>query len=105
MSGVPQTIELEQASAGMVLAADLCDGGKVLLPAGATLSDASLTSLRRRGIETLVVLGEEAAEDAAAAEAERARRYARLTRLFRASAEQGATGQLLARLQLYRSNG
>ena len=102
---VAQTIPLEQASAGMVLAADLCDGGKVLLPAGATLSEASLTSLRRRGIETLEVLGEEAAEDAAAAEAERARRYARLTRLFRASAEQGATGQLLARLQLYRSNG
>jgi hypothetical protein len=106
MSGALQTVGLEQANAGMVLAEDLRDdGGQVLLPAGATLSEATLLSLRRRGIASLNVVGDAPAPDAAALQAERERQCQRLARLFRASATQGATGRLLDHLLAYRRNG
>lgn len=96
-------IPIDDATAGMVLAEALCDpAGSVLLPAGATLTSATLNSLRRRGIESLGVVGESAAEDAGASAAERERKCARLARLFRHSAEAGATGELLERLYRYR---
>lgn len=106
MSGAPQMVGLEQASAGMVLAADLCDdAGQVLLPAGATLSEATLLSLRRRGVASLNVVGQAPAPDAAAVQAERERQCLRLVRLFRASATEGATGRLLEHLLAYRRSG
>jgi hypothetical protein len=99
-------IDIDSASSGMVLAGDLHDSrGAVLLPGGATLSDATIVSLRRRGIERLCVLVPAAATDDAAAEAERVRRCARLQRLFRRSAGSGATDLLLEQLRQYRQNG
>ncbi|HAT31875.1 MAG TPA: hypothetical protein DCW29_13770 [Janthinobacterium sp.] len=114
-------IPLEQASAGMVLAADLRDAdGAVLLPAGATLSVASLASLRRRGIAACSVRDDVAAPaqasaapvdaspvDAAALDATTMdaavdAAQARLAQLFRRSAEVEATPLLLRLLSLHR---
>jgi hypothetical protein len=103
-------IDIEQAAAGMVLARDLKDAtGSVLLLAGATLSEGNLASLRRRGVAACVVLQESAdgerEADAAAAAAERERRLQRLAHLFRHSAGEQATPQLLRLLNDYRQNG
>ena len=100
-------IDIDAAEAGMVLAADLRDsGGNVLLPAGATLTAATLKSLQRRGVETLAIEAQAsdtvAALDAAARQTERERQLARLARLFRRSSDTDATGELLERLYLYR---
>jgi hypothetical protein len=99
-----QQMAIADVVAGMVLAEALCDhGGGVLLPAGATLTDATLSALRRRGIDSLGVLGDQAVDDHAVDDqAERARRCARLAHIFRNSAEVDATGALLERLQRYR---
>jgi hypothetical protein len=102
MNAASANIMIDNATEGMVLALDLLDGGAVLLPAGAILSAGSLNSLRRRGIEQLQV--EVAAEppDMAAIQAERERQCQRLARLFRRSAELGASARLLERLHNYR---
>lgn len=103
MSTLEATVAIDDALEGMVLAHNLLDpGGAVLLPAGATLSAASLNSLRRRGIEQLQVVLAAAAPDAAAIAAERERQCLRLERLFRKSAAVGASGKLLERLRDYR---
>ncbi|MEO7495813.1 MAG: hypothetical protein ABIT83_04890 [Massilia sp.] len=103
------TIDIDDASAGMTLADDLHDSrGAVLLPAGASLSEATLNSLRRRGIERLCVQAAAAASepaDDAALEGERERQCARLQRLFRRSAGVQASDALLARLVQYRRQG
>ncbi|NHZ99340.1 hypothetical protein [Massilia sp. CCM 8734] len=110
MMPVEDTIGIDDAIEGMVLACDLRDaGGAVLLPAGATLGAAALASLRRRGIEQLQVVGSmnaaDAALDAAALQAERERQCARLEHLFRRclnGASGGASAMLLERLLAYR---
>lgn len=57
MKGERRELPLDETRAGMVLADDVRDAkGMVLLPGGATLTDMALTSLGRRGIETLAVL-------------------------------------------------
>lgn len=102
MSASPERhdIAIEQASAGMVLAAPVLDGhGQVLLPQGATLSEATLASLRRRGIAHCTVVGAAAPPDPA----ELARRQARLQQLFRHSGEHTANAALLRLLTEYRS--
>ena len=119
MTTIEESIGIDDASEGMVLACDLHDaGGAVLLPAGATLGAASLSSLRRRGIERLQVVGAvdsaadpaKAAADAAAQQAERERQCARLQHLFRrclngsAGAAGGASALLLERLLAYRAS-
>lgn len=78
-------IGLDQAAAGMTLAAALLDAhGGVLLPRDAALTDATLASLRRRGIERCVVWAEaESPADAAARERDQERQLQRLDRLFR----------------------
>lgn len=96
------TIAIDDATEGMVLSQDLLDGGAVLLPAGATLSAASLNSLRRRGIERIHVVVEAAPLDQAAILAERERQCQRLARLFRNSAHSGASARLLERLRNHR---
>ncbi|MDL2355775.1 MAG: hypothetical protein QFF03_11000 [Pseudomonadota bacterium] len=112
MNGTIQAMPIDDVAAGMVLAEALRDpGGAVLLPAGATLTDANLNALRRRGIAALDVVGsadadsnaESDAYSALAREAERERQCARLARLFRNSATAGANGDLLARLLRYRT--
>ena len=104
-------IELENASAGMVLAEALLDShGGVLLPPGAVLSEATLASLRRRGVAGCSVLappeqdGEDAADPAQAAARPQQHLQAlqRLQHLFRHSADSDATGQLLRLLSDYR---
>lgn len=98
-------IDIDAASAGMVLAEALTDGhGTVLLPEGAVLSDSNLASLRRRGVEGCTIVapeaGDEDAEDPAEASA---RALARLDSLFRHSDGTEATGQLKQLLATYRA--
>ncbi|RSZ57413.1 hypothetical protein HF313_11790 [Massilia atriviolacea] len=106
MTSTVQTIGIDAASEGMVLAGDLRDaGGAVLLPAGATLGASSLASLRRRGIEQLEVLGAAEPLDQAALQAERERQCARLEHLFRrclGGPPAGASAVLFERLLAYR---
>lgn len=103
MTPILPAIPIDDVTAGMVLAEALHDqAGNVLLPAGTTLTGATLNSLRRRGIESLGIVGENAADDGAASPAERERQCARLARMFRNSAGIGATGELLERLYRYR---
>lgn len=104
MTTTSQIIPLDEALAGMVLAEDLRDdGGGMLLPAGATLSESSLKSLRRRAVDMVSVVAEAAPVDSAALQALRQQRLERLKVLFRRSAGVGATPALLAILESYRS--
>jgi hypothetical protein len=104
MTTPEHTIDIDDAVVGMVLSHNLLDGGgAVLLPAGATLSAASLSSLRRRGIERLQVVPAAPPPDPAALAAERERQSQRLVSLFRHSASCGATGLLLDQLITYRN--
>jgi hypothetical protein len=83
-------IDLDQASAGMTLASALLDAhGGVLLPRGAALTDSTLASLRRRGVERCVVWAEEDADEVDPAQLARERelRMKRLERLFRHSGD------------------
>jgi hypothetical protein len=92
----------------MVLAEALLDShGGVLLPTGAVLSDATLASLRRRGVAGCSVLAPQAGDGAEAADPAQAAARAqqalqRLQHLFRHSADTDATGQLLRLLSDYR---
>ena len=96
-------IGLEQAVEGMTLAAALLDAhGGVLLPQDATLTAATLASLRRRGIERCVVWSAADAPDPAALARARALQLARLDRLFRHSADSDGGAALLQRLRAYR---
>jgi len=96
-------IGLDQAVAGMTLAAALCDAnGGVLLPQDAELTDASLASLRRRGVERCVVWAGAEPADPAQRERERERRLLRLRHLFRHSGAGAGGALLLERLSDYR---
>jgi hypothetical protein len=104
MTNPEHTIAIDAANEGMVLSHDLLDaGGAVLLPAGASLSAASLSSLRRRGIEQLQVVPQAPPPDPAALAAERERQTKRLADLFRHSASCGATARLLEQMITYRN--
>ncbi|MBA5636026.1 hypothetical protein H3H37_03050 [Duganella sp. LX20W] len=112
-------IAIEQAGAGMVLAADLRDShGAVLLPQGAILTDATLASLRRRGVAQCTVVratdgldgddendkgGDGSAAASAARAAARAAQLARLQHLFRHTATHEANATLLQLLTDYRN--
>lgn len=124
-------IALDQAEAGMVLADDLLDShGAVLLPQGAILTDATLASLRRRGVAHCSIVyagtagqaggadGDAGAtaqaahavpavhEAGAATEARaalRAQQLARLRHLFRHNADHEANATLLQLLTDYRN--
>ncbi|MET3131546.1 hypothetical protein AAKU55_001808 [Oxalobacteraceae bacterium GrIS 1.11] len=96
-------IAIELALAGMVLADDLKDaGGAVLLPAGATLTDGNLRSLRRRGIQACPIAQPSEPEDEVAKALRLERSQQRLRRLFRSYAE---STPLLRLLISYRSKG
>lgn len=94
-----RTVALDAARAGMALAAPVVQGATVLLPAGITLNEAHLASLRRRGVEQLEIVP---AADPALSEAERARRAARLDRLFRRCPDTGPVVRLKAMVLAYR---
>lgn len=104
MNSQSKEVALDQASAGMELACDLVDErGTVLLQQGSVLSATMLAALARRGVERLRVLGDQdqGPEDAAAAEARRARAEERLAHLFRHGAT-GPAAELRAGLHDYR---
>lgn len=90
-------VTLDEASPGMVLSDDLRDAqGGVLLPAGATLSESTINSLRRRDIDMLPILGDEEpdADDAATLEKHRQR----LQQLFRKHSEDDMATEVLRQL-------
>lgn len=116
MSSLVHNVPIAEARAGMVLAEAVRDvSGGVLLAAGATLTEATLNALRRRGITSLGIIANNADNEdnedndgngepinSAAREAERTRQCERLAHLFRRNAALGATGALLERLMHYR---
>lgn len=94
--------DLDDAEAGMVLSSEVLDHqGSVLLPAGAALTDALLTSMRRRGIDTVQVVDD--AISTHELEAERERVAARLARLFRRPGQTAADAMLRTGLNAYRN--
>lgn len=91
-------LDLDDAVAGMVLSDAIVDRqGGTLLPAATVLTDQLLTSLRRRGIDTICVVNDELSEADRQAERERIQR--RLASLFRKS---GAGSALLRHVTEYR---
>lgn len=82
-----EKMAIELVESGDRLAEALIDGGgRVLIPAGAELTDSLLDALRRRGVLELLV--ERLVEvDQAAREAMQARVEQRLSRLFRQAGE------------------
>ncbi len=76
-----QEIALAEASPGMVLSDDLLDAqGQVLLPAGATLTEAVIASLTRRGVDSLPIQGEEIEDENPALQEQHAERLAQVFR-------------------------
>lgn len=97
-----ETLPVEQLAPGMRVASDLADGaGRVLLPAGAELSETTIAGLRRRGIESVAV-ELEVEEDAAAVEQYRQQALARLDRLFRHAGQGSETRALYEIMARYR---
>lgn len=93
-----QWIALDEAQAGMRLAEDLRDAaGQMLLPKGTELSEGTLTSLGRRGIEQVSVVVESPVDEAALAARREASRQ-RLQHLFRQA--QDPTSQALLHVVL-----
>lgn len=101
MSGNYKQLDLDDVVAGMTLSEVLLDShGDVLLPSGTVLTETTLSSLRRRGIDKLLVLSEDISEADLAAERERLQQ--RLDMLFRKCGKDGASGQLLQYVIEYR---
>jgi hypothetical protein len=94
-------LDLDEALPGMTLSEDILDAhGGMLLPRGTAITEATLLSLRRRGIDRLMVVNE--ALSAADLAAERERLQQRLDRLFRNCRNQGAGDLLLQSVTQYR---
>ena len=74
--------------------------GGVLLPSGAELTESTLTSLRRRGIEQVTVVNDQISEADLAIE--RARVQERLAKLFRICADKSASNSLHESIMQYR---
>lgn len=92
---------LDDVVAGMALSEDVRDGhGNVLLPKAATLTDAMLASLRRRGIEMVNVVDDAVSEEQLRAERERVQQ--RLAKLFRKSKGDRISTMLRQRILEYR---
>jgi hypothetical protein len=95
-------LDLDDAEAGMVLSTAVLDHqGSVLLPAGAALTEALLTSMRRRGIDVVQVI--DAAVSTHELDAERERVDARLAQLFRRPGQTAADAMLRTGLNAYRN--
>lgn len=94
-------LDLDDATAGMVLSEAVLDAdGAVLFPSATSLTDAMLTSLQRRGITTVFVVNDDLSE--ADVKAERKRVQQRLTVLFRRSGSNPACQALMQRIIEYR---
>lgn len=87
---------------GMRVAVAVADeAGRILLPAGAEITEATIASLRRRGIEQVGV-ELEVADDPAALEARRQQAAAQLDRLFRQAGQGAETRSLYDAVFRYR---
>ena len=97
-----ETCAIEAVSVGAVLAADVLDeNGRILMPAGAILTESAINGLRRR--EVLSVDIEAAATlNPAQREAQRVRLETRLARLFRHAGEQAESRALHHAMLSYR---
>ena len=96
-------LAIEQVKPGMIISETLLDvKGDVLLPKGATLTPAIISSLQRRGIEVLAILGEESAADPLAEQAKQERLQKRLVSLFRKCGSNEANSTLLRYLIQFR---
>lgn len=94
-------LDVDDAVAGMVLADDVLDArGGVLLPKATALTDAMLTALQRRGIDTIHVVNDAISEEELRAERERVQQ--RLAKLFRKCGSDRTAGILLQRITEYR---
>jgi len=94
-------LPLIKVVSGMVLATDLLDQqGHILLPSGATLTDAMLRSLAHHEIDQLCVVKESVSED----EIKETQKHQleRLHILFRHASDNHATTSLKQYLQNYR---
>ncbi len=89
----------------MVLAQDVCDaGGGRLLTEGVELSDATIASLRRRGVEQVMVAVEETLTPEQCA-ARKATIGSRIEHLFRQAGDDPMLLKLRATLLQYRLSG
>lgn len=89
-----ERIGIDLAESGMPLAEAVTDdSGRILIPAGAVLTESMLNSLQRRGVAELVV-ERPVVMDQAARQAMRARVEQRLSRLFRLAGD-GAETRIL----------
>lgn len=96
-------ISIDEGQEGMTLADNLVDAsGNVLLPAGATLNESTLTSLRRRGIDTISIEFQLPSLSPEEREAQRMRFAQRLDALFRRCGTQGALGVVQQYVKRYR---
>lgn len=99
---VVETLPLNEAAAGMRLAAAVLDeAGHVLVPAGAELSESMLQGLQRRDVVEVVV-EREVEEDPAAQAAYRAKLTAQLDHLFRKAGDADETRALYQAVLDYR---
>jgi len=91
---VIETLEIGAVTPEMVLAEDVVDaGGRILVPAGATVTESMLQGLRRREIEHLQVV-REIDEDAEARNARLALIGEQVAHRFRKAGEGSETLQL-----------
>jgi hypothetical protein len=94
-------VDLDDAEAGMILAAEVLDHqGSVLLPAGAALTEALLKSMHRRGIDSVRIVDDSVSSQDL--DAERERIALRLAHLFRRPDGGAANAMLRAQLSAYR---
>jgi hypothetical protein len=96
--------DLDEVLPGMTLSEDILDAhGSMLLPRGTIMTEATLVSLRRRGIDKVLVLNEALSTADLAIEREHLRQ--RLDRLFRKCRNQEANEALLRSVTQYRLGG
>lgn len=96
-----QKMDLDEAIAGMVLSGEVHDGrGGVLLPSKTVLTDVLLTSLRRRGIDTVCVVHNALSRDEVTESNERVQQ--RLISLFRKCGSDRIGATLLQQITEYR---
>ncbi|MDB5790772.1 MAG: hypothetical protein JWQ80_796 [Massilia sp.] len=97
-------VDLDDAEAGMILAAEVLDHqGSVLLPAGAPLTEQLLTSMRRRGIDRVRIVDDSVSIADLAAERDRVAQ--RIVYLFRRPDPGAAHALLRTELEAYRMQG
>jgi hypothetical protein len=102
VTGKNKKVDIDDAQPDMTLSEPIRDArGDVLLPSGTVLTESTIASLQRRGIDHLMVVGDPVSEEELAAE--RARVRQRLERLFRKCGTDGNAAPLFKFVQSYRT--